>query len=259
VLTLDELPELSERHNARPDVRIAAPADGAHLHAGQVTLTAEADDRDGKVARIEFRLLGDDWWTWPYLSSRAKDELLPATKAVGACTAERPEVRWTPGAPGLYSVVARATDDRGGATWSNVVRLAVGLRRLGAGAKATASSKEENAGRAVDGDVWTAWSADRKAEDPQWLAIDLGSPATVGAAVVVWGKAHGGQWAIEVSDDGKVWEMAAEGTSRTCQPARVVFDPVEARHVRLRCMKRGTNWGGYAVEELVVYESPPAR
>ncbi|MFP4056793.1 MAG: glycosyl hydrolase [Candidatus Brocadiia bacterium] len=258
VVTLDELPDLAEAHNTLPDVRIAAPADGAHLPAGAVALEAEAGDRDGKVARVEFRLLGPQWWTWPYLPSRTADELLEASTLIGAVAAPPYRVEWKPKGPGLYSVIAQATDEDGAASWSNLVRLAVGVENAAAGRTCTASSREEHAGRATDGDVWTAWAADRKAEDPQWLAIDLGAPRSLGAALVVWGKAHGGKWAVQVSDDGETWKTVAEGASRSCQPATVTFPPVETRHVRLLCIERGTNWGSYNVEEFAVYRSLPA-
>ncbi|MFO8012232.1 MAG: glycosyl hydrolase [Phycisphaerae bacterium] len=257
VLTLDELPDLSPEHNAHPDICIAAPADGAHVRAGVVTLKAEAGDRDGRVASVEFRLLGPQWWTWPYLPSRSAEKVLAASKPIGTVEAAPLNVDWKPAAPGLYSVIARATDDRGATRWSNVVRVAVGLENLADGATASASNGQ-HAARAVDGDVWTAWSGDRKAQDPQWLALDLGKARRIGAAVVVWGKAHGAEWAIQVSDDGQAWKTAAEGTSRNCQPGTVTFDPVRTRHVRLLLTKRGTDWGSFAVEEIRLFESLPA-
>ncbi len=257
VITLDELPDLSPEHNARPDVRIASPADGEHVDGETATFAVEAADRDGTVAKVELRLLGRQWWTWPYLYSGSAEELLAASKPLAEAESAPAKLTWTPPGPGLYSVIARATDDRGGARWSNVVRLAVGIENLAAGAKASASHDAEQAERAVDGDPWTAWSGDRKAKVPQWLAVDLGRPRTIGAACVTWGKAHAAEWAVQVSGDGRDWTSVAEGASRSCQPGAVTFAPVKARHVRLLCTKRGTDWGSYAVEELCVYKRLP--
>jgi hypothetical protein len=57
----------------------------------------------------------------------------------------------------------------------------------------------------------TAWWADPKALDPQWLEIDLGTQQTIGAVTILWWKAYAKDYTIQISDDGKNWREVAKG------------------------------------------------
>ncbi|HEX8739690.1 MAG TPA: Ig-like domain-containing protein, partial [Casimicrobiaceae bacterium] len=92
--------------NQSPTVIITNPADGAFYAAGSpITLTADARDGDGSIARLEFldrattiAVLGAAPWTWT----------------------------WSDAAPGPHALTARATDDRGAVTTSGAVNMIIG-------------------------------------------------------------------------------------------------------------------------------------
>jgi len=117
------------------------------------------------------------------------------------------------------------------------------------------------------GDPNTAWWADPKALDPQWLEIDLGTQQTIGAVTILWWKAYAKDYTIQVSDDGKNWREVAKVENRVSSGRHsqtwlgdsdvIRFKPTQARYVRLQCIKRAVTWHSYVVYEFGVYESIP--
>jgi beta-glucanase (GH16 family) len=90
--------------NVAPTVALTSPAWGATVPAGDLTITADASDADGSVARVEFyagaTYLGAD-----------------ATAPYG--------FTWTAVADGCYEIVARVVDDLGG-VGTDVAEVTVG-------------------------------------------------------------------------------------------------------------------------------------
>lgn len=256
VVTLDELPPLVAV-NVAPNVRLVSPRDGASLAGSLRELRAEATDRDGRVAKVEFRLLAPTWQNWHLVNEQKRAEFFASSRLV-ATAAEPPYVcRWENPTRGFRSVVAIGTDEQGKSQWSNIVRVTVGLEDLAAGKAASASSRAEAASQAFDGDPFTAWNSEKK--DPQWLAVDLGVERSVGAAAILWTKAHARAYKLQVSRDGENW-TDAYSTEKSRGGFELLRFPAEtARHVRLLGTRRGTTWGGYAVYEFRVYgEVPPS-
>src|SRR5690349_16952736 len=56
---------------------------------------------------------------------------------------------------------------------------------------------------AVDGRTTTRWSS--LPGDDQWLQVDLGGPATMTSAVLIWENAYGTAYRLETSDDAATW------------------------------------------------------
>ncbi|GAA3506391.1 hypothetical protein GCM10019016_135060 [Streptomyces prasinosporus] len=127
---------------------------------------------------------------------------------------------------------------------------------LAEGAPATASSVEWNPftsrapGRAVDGDRGTRWASGWS--DDQWLRIDLGAARQVGRVTLDWERAYGTSYRIELSTDGTDWRTAWSTTSGDGGLDTAVFAPAPARHVRVRFLDRGTDWG-YSLHEVGVH------
>jgi len=99
--------------NFAPSVAILSPQSGSTVPAGDVTLTAAADDTDGTIATVEFyvdgALLGEDT-TAPY------------------------EFVWTGASDGCYVITARALDDLGGFAEDSVdVTVGLGCGQLAYG------------------------------------------------------------------------------------------------------------------------------
>jgi beta-galactosidase len=112
----------------------------------------------------------------------------------------------------------------------------------------SAQYKPENA---VDGDPGTYWSS--SFEDNAWLAVDLLAPKKIGRARIQWENAFAKAFSIQVSADGKNWTDVYRTNDGNGGTSEIKFAPVEARHVRLVCTKRGTQWGN-AVYEIGVFE-----
>ena len=108
--------------------------------------------------------------------------------------------------------------------------------------------KPENA---VDGDPGTYWSSAFK--DDAWLAVDLGGKKKVSRVVIQWEAAYAKSYAVQVLDDGQNWVDVYKTDDGKGGVSDIQFAPVEARHGRLNCTRRGTQWGN-AVYELQVFE-----
>ncbi|HEY1109946.1 MAG TPA: Ig-like domain-containing protein, partial [Opitutaceae bacterium] len=94
--------------NNAPTVSITTPSSGLLTNSGSpVALTAQAADADGTVASVRFLANGVVVGT-------------PATAAPFAVT-------WTPTAPGVYTLIAQATDDSGNVTSSAPISVTVSV------------------------------------------------------------------------------------------------------------------------------------
>jgi glucose/arabinose dehydrogenase len=126
---------------------------------------------------------------------------------------------------------------------------------LSQGRPATASSVE-NAGTpasaAVDGSAGTRWSS--AFSDPQWLQVDLGSPATVSRVVLQWEAAYATAFQIQVSADGTAWTSIYSTTTGTGGTQSLTVNGT-GRFVRVLGTARATAFG-YSLWEFQVYGNP---
>ena len=90
--------------NVPPTVRIVRPSNGETLSARSVRIDAESSDSDGTVTSVAFYANG---------------------VRIGASTEAQPSVRWSPDAPGPYTLTASATDNAGATTWSAPVSVTI--------------------------------------------------------------------------------------------------------------------------------------
>jgi len=253
VLTLEDVPAPSGR--AVPAVvRIDSPPDGLAPVAGDLAFDVRAMAKGAPVARVELRLLKGGWHNWFLMDEEKKGEALKESTLLCEAKASGRLV-WKDAPPGLHQVVAQAFDDKGNAALSNSVRLRVGLTNLAGGKTATASSKAEKAQAALDDSLFTAWSSDKK--DAEWLCVDLGSVRTVSAVTLFWAKANAKAYRVEVAPEANKWSEVHSETRSRGGLETVSFPPAKARYVRLAGVKRGTEWGGYTLYDLGVYESLP--
>ena len=104
---------------------------------------------------------------------------------------------------------------------------------------------------AVDGDPGTYWSSEFK--DGAWLAVDLGAEKTISRVRIQWEAAFAKAFSVQVSHDGRTWNDVYATDRGRGGTSEIKFAPFAARHVRLLCTKRGTQWGN-AVCEFEVFE-----
>jgi len=266
MITLDELPLLADR-NAAPNVRIERPTDSMAMATADIEVTGFASDRNGNLESVSVHGLSEPWLTCEERDDEAVQKAFAGGKALGEARLGadgRWTFTWNDAPAGYHNLVAIAKDKAGAVSSSNVARVTVRIENLARGKAATASSSGKG-GRtppeaAVDGDLWTSWRADKDAEGPQWLQVDLGAERRVGAVCVTWYKAYAKDYAVQVSADGRTWRDAGKIAGRNKYHGDsdfLRFEPVQARHLRLFCAKPAVTWATYGVWELAVYEGVP--
>ncbi|WP_246070747.1 carbohydrate binding domain-containing protein [Paenibacillus kobensis] len=119
---------------------------------------------------------------------------------------------------------------------------------------ATASSNNQPASNAIDGQGGSRWES--AAADPQWIAIDLGTAHILDTVVLNWEGAFGKSYQIQVAtaadpQDGD-WTDVFTETNGNGGLDTIMMNGVEARHVRMNGLTRGTPYG-YSLWEFEVY------
>src|SRR4030095_5765802 len=93
---------------------------------------------------------------------------------------------------------------------------------------------------AVDGNTGTRWSS--QFADPQWLRVDLGSPATIDQVVLRWEAAYATAFQIQVSADAATWTTIASVTGGTGGTQTLTVSGT-GRYVRMNGTARATPYG----------------
>ncbi|MHA4812925.1 discoidin domain-containing protein [Streptomyces aculeolatus] len=116
---------------------------------------------------------------------------------------------------------------------------------------AAAASSGAHPGAATDGNPVTRWTSGAERGGP-WLRIDLGEPRSFARVRLDWAADHGRSYDVEVSGDGSAWRTVAGRRDRDRAGwDELAFDPVHARHVRLRGRERGSaRWSLWSVQVL---------
>ncbi len=123
----------------------------------------------------------------------------------------------------------------------------------------TATASNGNANNAIDYNGGTRWEA--SANDPQWIAVDLGSVKTIKEIDAWWETASAKDFKVQVSSDGTNYKTvgivngAASGANR--RDTIVLADTVSGRYVRIYDTARTTNWG-HSIFEMAVYDGQEA-
>jgi hypothetical protein len=121
---------------------------------------------------------------------------------------------------------------------------------------ATASSTQDQyvPNNAVDCITDTRWSSNRN--DDEWIAVEFSEPVTVDGVVLKWETAYGKAYTIDVSGDGMNWTPVYTETNGTGGSEVITheihFPLTTTRHIRMRGLSRGTEWG-YSLWEFEVY------
>lgn len=118
---------------------------------------------------------------------------------------------------------------------------------------ATASSvesEEHSASKAVDGDGNTRWSS--SFADNQNLIIDLWSSQIISCVKISWESAYAAQYQIQISNDSTTWTTVYENYNGSGGTETIRFSSVNARYVKLYCIKRATEYG-FSVYEFEIY------
>jgi hypothetical protein len=119
--------------------------------------------------------------------------------------------------------------------------------------KATASSSIVQAtNQAVDGNTRTRWASEWS--DDQWIYVDLGAVRAISRVILRWETAYGKEYLIQVSDDAQSWTTIYHETNGDGGVDDIRRLRASGRYVRMKGIKRGTQWG-YSLWEFEVYDS----
>ncbi len=160
---------------------------------------------------------------------------------------------------GAVRVTATALDGSTVSGWTDVEitgQAETGVELLSLHRPVTASTANNPASGATDGDPGTVWVASGP-EFPQWIIVDLGRPVLLASVDQTFNNADQWKYTIDGSMDGSTWETLVDETENTAERT-AVSHPVagEARYVRLTVTGAKAVWPNWASStEFSIYGS----
>lgn len=148
--------------------------------------------------------------------------------------------------PGDYTI------DFGGMATASVSVRDVTDANLASGKPARASSSlgGNTPDKAFDEDMDTRWESEFV--DDAWLTVNLKGGFVLDRVELYWEAAYATAYKIETSTDGINWVTVYSTDSGKGGHETVAIPEIPARHVRLNCSKRATNYGN-SLHEMQVY------
>ena len=142
-----------------------------------------------------------------------------------------------------------------------VEALLTGDKNIAKGKKAFSNSVQEKdyqPEEAFDGNLGLRYAA-ASYESGVTLGVDLGKTYKVSSVAFKWENAYATEYNIQVSKDGKAYDTVKTMTADKAETIEVPLDEaVEARYVRIECVKNAINYG-YSLWEMGVYGTEVAE
>ncbi|MEN0129798.1 MAG: discoidin domain-containing protein, partial [Brevundimonas sp.] len=164
---------------------------------------------------------------------------------------------------GNWKVYVEARDGHGnlGIETRSVKVVGAAGTNVALGGTASASSSQDPAANAVDGNGGTKWGSaldpsNWNGQDDEWFKVDLGATYDdIHQVKLLWeGAAYGKDYDIEVSTDGTTWTTVAQQRAQAQGTHTVEFAPTTARYVRMKGIHRGSVYG-YSFYEFQVFST----
>jgi hypothetical protein len=114
----------------------------------------------------------------------------------------------------------------------------------------SAPGEFEPASCLVDNNSGSRWAS--KANDDEWIYVDLGESKEIGSVVLNWEAAYAKAYKIEVATDTTTWKNVYATDSGKGNIETINFKPTVARYIKMQGIKRATKWG-YSLYEMEVY------
>ena len=142
-----------------------------------------------------------------------------------------------------------------------VEALLTGDENIAKGKTAFSNSVQETGYQpeeAFDGNLGSRYAA-ASYESGVTLGVDLGKTYKVSSVAFKWEGAYATEYNIQVSKDGKAYDTVKTMTADKAETIEVPLDEaVEARYVRIECVKNALNYG-YSLWEMGVYGTEVAE
>lgn len=114
----------------------------------------------------------------------------------------------------------------------------------------SSGSSSKGARTVIDGDITTKWQSAEN-DDESWIALQLRSARRISSIKILWGTVAAELYDIQISKDGKTWQTVAEIEDGTSEEVRTVdFPAVVAKSIKISCIKKTRQTGGYAIKEI---------
>jgi hypothetical protein len=156
----------------------------------------------------------------------------------------------------ISSVIARTLNDATICNSTHNVSLApLDAVNVATNHTAVASSVEGGfvAANAFDNNSNTRWSSNFS--DPQWISVDLGTPADIDSVIMYWEGAYGSEYIIQTSANNATWTDQYHEYTGNGGTDKIYFSASNVRYVRMYGLHRGTGYG-YSLWEFEVYSTP---
>ncbi|MFD2717542.1 discoidin domain-containing protein [Hymenobacter monticola] len=127
-------------------------------------------------------------------------------------------------------------------------------QNLALGKTATASSANQPASRAIDGDGNTRWES--ASNDNQQFTVDLGSVQTIDRVRLSWENAYGKDFTVQVSSNNTSWTTVATVTGNATTYNDFTNLATSGRYVKMVGTARATSYG-YSLYEFEVFGTSP--
>lgn len=112
------------------------------------------------------------------------------------------------------------------------------------------SPEAPDAGAVADGSSGSRWSS--RYSDAEWVYVDLGSVVSFSTVSLSWETAYASAYKIQVSDDAQTWRDVYSTDQGKGGVEQIRFEPVKARYVKMRGIRRATDFG-YSIYDMEVY------
>ncbi len=104
----------------------------------------------------------------------------------------------------------------------------------------------------VDNNNGSRWAS--KANDDEWIYVDLGAPTEIASVVLNWETAYAKAYKILIATDSSNWQEVYSTTDGKGGLENISLKPVTARYVKMQGVKRATQWG-YSLYEMEIYSN----
>lgn len=178
---------------------------------------------------------------------------LPEEPVVWSCAAgEVADGTFVADTPGDYEISAACDGYRATATVKVIAPL---TENIALNKPVEVSSGDSGKASVNDGNEGSRWIAEGKAEDEEWVVIDLEGCYHLMRSRVVWERAAAADYEMQTSVDGETWiEIDSRSGLEDTGGTRIDDATVDGvgRYVRLRCLRRATQWA-YSIYEWELY------
>ena len=94
----------------------------------------------------------------------------------------------------------------------------------------------------------TRWAS--KFEEKTWIYVNFGKKYKINKVKIYWENAYASEYNVLTSIDGENWTTVATIKDGDGGTDEIAFNPINARYVKIECIKRALEDYGYSIWEI---------